>query len=71
MSSSQTRELIRKSLLSTASDPQVKLTRKEYEFVVKLEQSRLVKELIVYSVIAALVGVFLYLSLAGDIKKYS
>jgi hypothetical protein len=60
-------EDIRKALLRGDG---TKLSKKEYQFVIKLEKKRLFIELVVYTAMSFLVGAFLFFSLAGEIKKY-
>jgi hypothetical protein len=58
---------IRKALLH---NEKTKLSADEYLFVVKLEEKRLLKELIVYSVMSLLVGLILFFSLRGEINRW-
>lgn len=59
-------EDIRKTLLGSEN---VKLTQEEYLFVVGLEKTRLKKELIIYSIMSLFVGVFMYFSMSGEIRR--
>jgi len=60
-------EDIRKALLH---NQKTKLSSDEYLYVVKLEEKRLLKELLVYSVMSLLVGVILFFSLSGEIRRW-
>lgn len=61
-------EEIRKALLQGQN---IKLNRKEYQFVIELEKKRLFYELVAYTILSFLVGVFLFFSLFFEIKYYS
>lgn len=58
---------IRNALLR---DENAKLSQHEYLFVVKLEKKRLLKELIIYSIMSFLVGAILYFSLSGELRRW-
>ena len=59
-------EDIRKTLLGKED---AKLTQEEYLFVVDLEKKRLRKELVIYSFMSLLVGIFMYFSMSGEIRR--
>lgn len=59
-------EDIRLALLKSG---QAKLSKKEYKFAVKLEQKRLFQQLVFLTVVSAMVGLILFISLFPEMNQ--